>query len=129
MNEQPLVRQLDSTTAELVFSFVRGFWMHIKLIGDPFLQGALSMRVHQYLLFPWQVENEYGSYYACDYNYLRYLLTIFRAYLGEEAVLFTTDGIKESELQCGTLQGLYATVDFGAGSEKQGVQLIGIGKS
>ncbi|KAJ6665565.1 hypothetical protein lerEdw1_003408 [Lerista edwardsae] len=61
-----------------------------------------------------QVENEYGSYYACDYNYLRYLLAIFRSYLGEEVVLFTTDGIKEPELQCGSLQGLYATVDFGA---------------
>ncbi|XP_066467702.1 beta-galactosidase-1-like protein isoform X2 [Tiliqua scincoides] len=60
-----------------------------------------------------QVENEYGSYYACDYDYLRYLRATFRSYLGEEVVLFTTDGLKESELQCGSLQGLYATVDFG----------------
>ncbi|XP_053149412.1 beta-galactosidase-1-like protein isoform X2 [Hemicordylus capensis] len=60
-----------------------------------------------------QVENEYGSYYACDYDYLRHLLTVFRAHLGEEVLLFTTDGTKESELRCGTLQGLYATVDFG----------------
>ncbi|XP_061465361.1 beta-galactosidase-1-like protein isoform X2 [Rhineura floridana] len=60
-----------------------------------------------------QVENEYGSYYACDYNYLRHLLSVFRAYLGKEVLLFTTDGTSESELRCGTLQGLYATVDFG----------------
>nr|XP_020647700.1 beta-galactosidase-1-like protein isoform X3 [Pogona vitticeps] len=60
-----------------------------------------------------QVENEYGSYFACDYNYLRHLLAVFRSYLGEEVLLFTTDGTKESELRCGTLQGLYATVDFG----------------
>ncbi|KAJ7346002.1 hypothetical protein JRQ81_001952 [Phrynocephalus forsythii] len=60
-----------------------------------------------------QVENEYGSYFACDYDYLRHLLAVFRAYLGEEVLLFTTDGTKESELRCGTLQGLYATVDFG----------------
>ncbi|XP_062972856.1 beta-galactosidase-1-like protein [Elgaria multicarinata webbii] len=60
-----------------------------------------------------QVENEYGSYYACDYDYLRHLLAAFRANLGNEVVLFTTDGTSESELRCGTLQGLYATVDFG----------------
>ncbi|XP_070584821.1 beta-galactosidase-1-like protein isoform X2 [Erythrolamprus reginae] len=60
-----------------------------------------------------QVENEYGSYYACDYNYMRYLLAVFRLHLGKEVVLFTTDGLKESELHCGTLQDLYATVDFG----------------
>ncbi|XP_063145005.1 beta-galactosidase-1-like protein [Candoia aspera] len=60
-----------------------------------------------------QVENEYGSYYACDYSYMRHLLAVFRLYLGKEVVLFTTDGLKESELQCGTLQDLYATVDFG----------------
>ncbi|XP_026563898.1 beta-galactosidase-1-like protein isoform X2 [Pseudonaja textilis] len=61
-----------------------------------------------------QVENEYGSYYACDYDYMRHLLAVFRLYLGKEVVLFTTDGIKESELKCGSLQDLYATVDFGS---------------
>ncbi|KAM3854987.1 beta-galactosidase-1-like protein isoform 2-T2 [Vipera latastei] len=61
-----------------------------------------------------QVENEYGSYYACDYDYMRHLLAVFRLYLGKEVVLFTTDGLKESELRCGTLQDLYATVDFGS---------------
>ncbi|XP_015672178.1 beta-galactosidase-1-like protein [Protobothrops mucrosquamatus] len=61
-----------------------------------------------------QVENEYGSYYACDYAYMRHLLAVFRLYLGKEIVLFTTDGLKESELRCGTLQDLYATVDFGS---------------
>ncbi|NWZ30000.1 BGAL galactosidase, partial [Asarcornis scutulata] len=63
-----------------------------------------------------QVENEYGSYYACDYNYLRHLLGSFRALLGGEVLLFTTDGAQAEELRCGTLQGLYATVDFGPGS-------------
>ncbi|XP_044294280.1 beta-galactosidase-1-like protein isoform X2 [Varanus komodoensis] len=60
-----------------------------------------------------QIENEYGSYYACDYDYMRHLLATFRAYLGKEILLFTTDGISASDLRCGTLQGLYATVDFG----------------
>ncbi|XP_041857852.1 beta-galactosidase-1-like protein [Melanotaenia boesemani] len=60
-----------------------------------------------------QVENEYGSYYACDYNYMRHLRTLFRFFLGEDVVLFTTDGNTDKELACGTLEGLYATVDFG----------------
>lgn len=60
-----------------------------------------------------QVENEYGSYFACDYNYMRHLRTLFRFFLGENAVLFTVDGNTEKEMTCGSLEGLYATVDFG----------------
>lgn len=62
-----------------------------------------------------QVENEYGSYFACDYNYLRHLHTLFRLFLGEDVVLFTTDGNTDKEMSCGTLEGLYATIDFGTG--------------
>lgn len=61
------------------------------------------------------MENEYGSYFACDYNYLRILTKLFRVHLGEEVVLFTTDGAGIGYLKCGALQGLYATVDFGPG--------------
>ncbi|XP_071774487.1 beta-galactosidase-1-like protein [Centroberyx gerrardi] len=60
-----------------------------------------------------QVENEYGSYYACDYNYIRHLRTLFRFFLGEDTLLFTTDGNTDKEMTCGSLEGLYATVDFG----------------
>ncbi|KAM3607667.1 uncharacterized protein V6R79_011515 [Siganus canaliculatus] len=60
-----------------------------------------------------QVENEYGSYFACDYNYMRHLRTLFRLFLGEDTVLFTTDGNTDREMTCGTLEGLYATIDFG----------------
>ncbi|XP_023661829.2 beta-galactosidase-1-like protein [Paramormyrops kingsleyae] len=60
-----------------------------------------------------QVENEYGSYFTCDYNYLRHLHNLFRVFLGEDTVLFTTDGNTDKEMACGTLQGLYATIDFG----------------
>ncbi|XP_048104497.1 beta-galactosidase isoform X2 [Alosa alosa] len=63
-----------------------------------------------------QVENEYGSYFACDYNYLRHLTSLFRSHLGNEVVLFTTDGAGVSYLKCGAIEGLYATVDFGPGS-------------
>ncbi|KAF1654855.1 Beta-galactosidase, partial [Eudyptes chrysocome] len=62
-----------------------------------------------------QVENEYGSYFACDYDYLRSLLKLFRQHLGDEVVLFTTDGASQFHLRCGALQGLYATVDFAPG--------------
>lgn len=60
-----------------------------------------------------QVENEYGSYFACDYNYMRHLRTLFRFFLGENTVLFTVDGNTDKEMTCGSLEGLYATVDFG----------------
>nr|XP_019955827.1 PREDICTED: beta-galactosidase [Paralichthys olivaceus] len=63
-----------------------------------------------------QVENEYGSYYACDFNYLRHLTKLFRFHLGNEVVLFSTDGNGVSYLKCGTIQELYATVDFGPGA-------------
>uniref|UniRef100_A0A671NQY0 Beta-galactosidase-like n=1 Tax=Sinocyclocheilus anshuiensis TaxID=1608454 RepID=A0A671NQY0_9TELE len=59
-----------------------------------------------------QVENEYGSYFACDYNYMRHLHTLFRLFLGEDVILFTTDGNTDKEMICGTLEGLYATIDF-----------------
>lgn len=37
-----------------------------------------------------QVENEYGSYYTCDREYQSQLKDLFRKYLGEDVVLFTT---------------------------------------
>uniref|UniRef100_A0AAZ3R5Z9 Beta-galactosidase n=1 Tax=Oncorhynchus tshawytscha TaxID=74940 RepID=A0AAZ3R5Z9_ONCTS len=55
------------------------------------------------------------DYFACDYNYLRHLTSLFRSHLGNDVVLFTTDGAGAGYLKCGTLQGVYATVDFGPG--------------
>ncbi|KAF4796901.1 Beta-galactosidase-1-like protein [Turdus rufiventris] len=86
-------------------------WLHIllpKIRPRLYQQGGNIISV--------QVENEYGSYYACDYGYLRHLLGSFRALLGSEVLLFTTDSAGARELRCGTLQGLYATIDFGPGS-------------
>lgn len=61
-----------------------------------------------------QVENEYGSYFTCDKNYLKHLETTFRAHLGPNVILFTTDGDGDGYLKCGALvPDLYATVDFG----------------
>uniref|UniRef100_A0A8C4XQU7 Galactosidase beta 1 like n=1 Tax=Falco tinnunculus TaxID=100819 RepID=A0A8C4XQU7_FALTI len=86
-------------------------WLHVLL-------PKIKPRLYQHggNIISVQVENEYGSYYACDYGYLRHLLGSFRALLGSEVLLFTTDSIQAEELRCGTLQGLYATIDFGPGS-------------
>ena len=62
-----------------------------------------------------QVENEYGSYYACDKIYLGLLRDLFKKYLGNDTVLFTTDGNSPSPLKCGAIDGVYPTVDFGTG--------------
>ncbi|NWW27607.1 BGAL galactosidase, partial [Falcunculus frontatus] len=86
-------------------------WLHILL-------PKIKPRLYQHggNIISVQVENEYGSYYACDHGYLRHLLGSFQALLGREVLLFTTDSTRAEELRCGTLQGLYATVDFGPGS-------------
>ncbi|KAM4777055.1 beta-galactosidase-1-like protein isoform 3-T3 [Cyanocitta cristata] len=86
-------------------------WLHILL---PKIKPHLYQ--HGGNIISVQVENEYGSYYACDRGYLQHLLGSFRALLGSEVLLFTTDSTRVEELHCGTLQGLYATVDFGPGS-------------
>ncbi|KAI0240842.1 Beta-galactosidase [Lamellibrachia satsuma] len=62
-----------------------------------------------------QVENEYGSYSACDRLYTRHLRNEFIKYLGKDALLFTTDGNGIGYLNCGTIDGVYSTVDFGPG--------------
>lgn len=61
-----------------------------------------------------QVENEYGSYYTCDHAYMEHLKDTFRAHLGKNVVLFTTDGYSDSMLKCGGIPELYRTVDFGS---------------
>ncbi|KAH8288837.1 hypothetical protein KR054_010336 [Drosophila jambulina] len=59
-----------------------------------------------------QVENEYGSYFACDQNYRNWLRDETESHVKGKAVLFTNDGA--SVLRCGKIQGVLATLDFGA---------------
>ncbi|KAH8243823.1 hypothetical protein KR032_010419 [Drosophila birchii] len=59
-----------------------------------------------------QVENEYGSYFACDLNYRNWLRDETQSHVKGKAVLFTNDG--PSVLRCGKIQGVLATMDFGA---------------
>ncbi|KAL5007876.1 hypothetical protein ScPMuIL_016682 [Solemya velum] len=65
-----------------------------------------------------QIENEYGSYFACDYNYLRFLREKAVELLGTDVILFSTDGSGAHNLQCGSLEGVYTTVDFGPTGQK-----------
>ncbi|XP_071811924.1 beta-galactosidase-like isoform X1 [Apostichopus japonicus] len=61
-----------------------------------------------------QIENEYGSYPACDYTYMEYLHKLFVNVLGDDVVYFTTDGPSKSMLTCGMIKGVLATIDFRA---------------
>lgn len=63
------------------------------------------------------MENEYGSYKeeACSPRgpqYLRHLRDTFNYYLGDDYVLFTSDGSTLDYLKCGTIDGAYPTVNF-----------------
>lgn len=62
-----------------------------------------------------QVENEYGSYFTCDHQYMSHLQDLFEQHLGKDVILFTTDGFNDRMLECGSLPSLFTTVDFGAG--------------
>lgn len=67
-------------------------------------------------IFPriFQVENEYGSYFACDKVYLELLASFFKEFLVDDVVLFSVDdGFREKELECGSLPSTFRTVDFG----------------
>ena len=62
-----------------------------------------------------QLENEYGSYFTCDHQYMSHLQDLFEQHLGKDVILFTTDGFSDTMLECGSLPSLFTTVDFGAG--------------
>eukprot|EP00105_Crassostrea_gigas_P024869 XP_011445267.1 PREDICTED: beta-galactosidase isoform X1 [Crassostrea gigas] len=60
-----------------------------------------------------QIENEYGSYFACDHDYMAHLFIKARQILGPRSIIYTTDGDLQSNFQCGPTPGAYATTDFG----------------
>ncbi len=79
-----------------------------------YLVNDLCHIVYKVLSFLLQVENEYGSYFACDKVYLEFLRGLFLKHLGDDVILFTVDdGFREGELECGSLPTLFKTVDFG----------------
>lgn len=63
-----------------------------------------------------QVENEYGAYRKfanCDSVYKTWLTKETEKYVEKKALLFTTDRPFDGELQCGLIEGVFATCDFG----------------
>ncbi|KAF0924308.1 hypothetical protein E2562_010007 [Oryza meyeriana var. granulata] len=64
-----------------------------------------------------QIENEFGSF-GDDKNYLHYLVEVARRYLGNDIMLYTTDGGAIDNLKNGTIpqDDVFAAVDFDTGS-------------
>ncbi|XP_077520537.1 beta-galactosidase-like [Amblyomma americanum] len=67
-----------------------------------------------------QVENEYGSFSACDSAYMAHLRDLAWAQLGRDVTLFTVDVDNDNMLKCGAVQGTLTTVDFGTGVDPRG---------
>ncbi|KAL7140310.1 hypothetical protein ABFS83_09G112700 [Erythranthe nasuta] len=65
-----------------------------------------------------QVENEFGSY-GDDKAYLHYLVKLARTHLGDDIILYTTDGGARDTLEKGTLKGddVFSAVDFTTGDD------------
>lgn len=65
-----------------------------------------------------QIENEYGSY-GDDKAYLHHLVKLARRHLGDDIILYTTDGGTRETLQKGTIPGaaVYSAVDFSTGDQ------------
>ncbi|XP_022180459.1 beta-galactosidase-like isoform X2 [Myzus persicae] len=60
-----------------------------------------------------QVENEYGSFYACDSGYKLWLRDLVKGYVEDKALLYTIDICNQRNFDCGPIPEVYATVDFG----------------
>ncbi|KAF9685142.1 hypothetical protein SADUNF_Sadunf03G0023700 [Salix dunnii] len=65
-----------------------------------------------------QIENEFGSY-GDDKAYLHHLVELARGHLGDDIILYTTDGGERENLEKGTIRGdaVFSTVDFTTGSD------------
>ncbi|XP_075226343.1 ectoderm-expressed 3 [Lycorma delicatula] len=98
-------------TSDLAHKFYVNQWMNVLMTKiQPFLYGNGGPIIMV------QVENEYGSYFACDFNYTIWLRDLFRSYIHNNAVLFTTDGAGDGFMRCGPIPGVFITVDFAPGT-------------
>ncbi|KVI05905.1 Beta-galactosidase 1-like protein [Cynara cardunculus var. scolymus] len=63
-----------------------------------------------------QIENEFGSY-GVDKDYLHHLVDLARSHLGDDLILYTTDGGTRDTLTKGTIRGdaVFSAVDFSTG--------------
>ncbi|XP_030490612.2 beta-galactosidase 17 [Cannabis sativa] len=84
--------------------------------------GALLPKIAPYLyknggpVIMVQIENEYGSY-GNDKAYLHHLIRLAKYHLGEDVILYTTDGGTRETLEKGTIRGdaVFSAVDFTTG--------------
>ncbi|TMS38621.1 hypothetical protein L596_005306 [Steinernema carpocapsae] len=106
-------KDIDLRSADTRFLWATKAWWHNML---PHLRPHLLRNGGNVLMV--QIENEYGSFHACDYEYMETIRDYARKYLGKETILYTTDGASEEMLKCGTIPGAMPTVDFGIASHK-----------
>lgn len=108
--EKPAVKLRSSDPAFL--QLVKSWWSILfpKIVPLLYSNGGPIIMV--------QVENEYGSF-GDDKDYLQYLVKLARSHLGDDVILYTTDGGAVGNLNGGTLVGsnVYAAVDFSTGED------------
>lgn len=68
-----------------------------------------------------QIENEYGAYGACDFEYTSKLRDMVHGALGKDVVLFTTDQPNHDGLRCALVDQTLGTIDFGVGTDPKAV--------
>nr|AYV89163.1 beta-galactosidase-like isoform X1 [Tetranychus evansi] len=64
-----------------------------------------------------QIENEYGAFGTCDFEYTSRLRDIVHSALGKDVILFTTDQPNHDGLRCAVIDQTLATIDFGTGQD------------
>ncbi|XP_065182869.1 beta-galactosidase-like [Sycon ciliatum] len=97
-------------TSEPGYLFEVTRWMNVLL---PVIKPRLYANGGPVIMV--QVENEYGSYGACDHDYIDYLYNLYRKQLGDDVVIYSTDGPTTRMITCGSSKDIFTTIDFGAG--------------
>ncbi|VUZ48516.1 unnamed protein product [Hymenolepis diminuta] len=106
LSDNPYLK-IRSTSPEYINSVIRWFSQLL-----PKLKPLLYQNGGPIIMI--QLENEYGSYFTCEQEYLSSLYEYTRFILGDEILLYTTDGNSLSNLKCGSSdRRLFSTVDFG----------------
>ncbi|KAG5601947.1 hypothetical protein H5410_033317 [Solanum commersonii] len=107
---EPAVRLRSSDPAFI--NLVERWWGILlpKIVSYAYKNGGPIIMV--------QIENEFGSY-GDDKAYLHHLVSIARKHLGDDVILYTTDGGSRENLNKGTIPGdaVFSAVDFSTGDD------------
>ncbi|VFQ70906.1 unnamed protein product [Cuscuta campestris] len=107
---EPALRLRSSDPAFI--TFVERWWGVLlpKLTHSLYKNGGPIVMV--------QIENEFGSY-GDDKAYLHHLVRLARRHLGDDVILYTTDGGTRENLEKGTIPGdaVFSSVDFSTGDD------------